>query len=275
MYETFFGFKEKPFSLLPDPGFLYLGKKHSTALSMLQYGLMNQAGFTVITGEIGAGKTTLIRRILNQAGQAVTVGLISNTHRAFGELLQWVTMAFGLEYKGMEKIELFDAFNNFLINEYAQGRTTVLIIDEAQNMDAQTLEELRMLSNINADKDQVIQLILVGQPQLRRTLMLPDLEQFVQRISVNYHLGLLEQEDTIEYIRHRLSVAGGDPDLFDEMAGKLVHYYSRGVPRLINTLCDTALVYAFGEEKGVVDAALIKEVMRDRRQGGLFGDAKR
>lgn len=208
MYEAFFGFKEKPFSLLPDPSFLYLGKRHSMALTMLQYGLMNQAGFTVIAGEIGCGKTTLIRHLLNNIDQDVTVGLISNTQREIGELLQWVLFAFNLEYRDKAKVELYETFVNFIIAEYSKNRRTVLIIDEAQNMASQTLEELRMLSNINADKHQVLQLILVGQPELRETLRRPELVQFAQRIAVDYYLNHLDLEETREYIYHRIKVAG-------------------------------------------------------------------
>ena len=170
MYEAFYGFNEKPFSLLPDPGFLFLSSKHLQALSMMEYGLMNQAGFTVITGEIGSGKTTLVRQLLKQLelDHTTTVGLVSNTHQSFGELLQWVLLAFKLEYRSKEKVELYETLANFIAREYNQGHRTVLIIDEAQNLGFEALEELRMLANINADKDQVLQLMLIGQPGLRR-----------------------------------------------------------------------------------------------------------
>ncbi|NNF16565.1 MAG: AAA family ATPase, partial [Gammaproteobacteria bacterium] len=171
MYEQFYKLDEKPFTLLPDPAFLYLGKKHQMALTMLQYGLANNSGFSVITGEIGSGKTTLIRRLLNEMDDDISVGLISNTHQSFGDLLQWVLMAFGLEHKGKEKVECYETFVNYVVEEYAGNKRTVLIIDEAQNLSIETLEELRMLSNINSDKNQVLQLILVGQPELRATLM--------------------------------------------------------------------------------------------------------
>ncbi len=270
MYEAHFGLEEKPFSLLPDPSFLYLGKKHATALTMLRYSLASNAGFCVITGEIGSGKTTLIRQLLNEIEQDVTVGLISNTHASFGELMQWVLMAFGLEYKGKEKVELHEDFANFMIAEYAAGRRTVLIIDEAQNLGAETLEELRMLSNINADKNQVLQLILVGQPELREILMLPTLKQFAQRVSVNYHLDPLNSQETVDYIHHRLKVAGGDASIIPDRTCSLIWYYSRGVPRVINTLCDTALVYAYAEEATSIGSDLVKDVVRDRRVGGIF-----
>lgn len=270
MYEAFFGFKEKPFSLLPDPSFLYLGKRHSMALTMLQYGLMNQAGFTVIAGEVGCGKTTLIRHLLNHVDQDISVGLISNTQREIGELLQWVLFAFNLDYRNKAKVELYETFVNFIIDEYAKNRRTVLIIDEAQNMSSQTLEELRMLSNINADKHQVLQLILVGQPELRDMLRRPELVQFAQRIAVDYYLNHLDGEETREYIYHRIKVAGGNDSLLSRDACDLVYKASSGVPRLINTVCDTAFVYALAEQKKTIDVELMKEVVREKFENTLL-----
>lgn len=271
MYEAFYGFREKPFSIIPDPGFLYFSPKHRMAFDLLEYGLMNQAGFNVITGEIGTGKTTLIRHLLGQMGPDVTVGLISNTHQSFGELLQWILFAFNLEYRGKEKVEMFHTFLDFLVQQYGQNKRAVLIVDEAQNMAAETLEELRMLSNVNADKDQVLQVILVGQAGLRDTLRRPDLEQFAQRIAVDYHLEALNQDETRTYIRHRINVAGvDDPELFEDAACEAVYQHSQGVPRLINLLCDTALVYGFAEQKTRVDAQIINDVAADKKKGGIF-----
>ena len=270
MYEAFYNLREKPFTLLPDPGFLYLSDKHRMALTLLEYGLMNQAGFTVISGDIGAGKTTLIRHLLNNMDREHTVGLISNTHRSFGELLQWILLAFNLEHKGMDKVEMYQRFVDFIIDEYAHNRRVVLIVDEAQNMEAETLEELRMLSNVNADKDQALQVVLVGQRELRDTLQRPDLVQFAQRISVDYHLKPLSDTETAGYIRHRMEVAGGDPDTFTEAACLAVHRYSNGVPRLINLLCDTALVYGYAEQKQWIDAQLVTDVAREKQEGGIF-----
>lgn len=271
MYEAFYGFREKPFSIIPDPSFLYFSPKHRMAFDLLEYGLMNQAGFNVITGEIGTGKTTLIRHLLSQMGPDVTVGLISNTHQSFGELLQWILFAFNLEYRGKEKVEMFHTFLDFLVQQYGQGKRAVLIVDEAQNMSAETLEELRMLSNVNADKDQVLQVILVGQAGLRDTLRRPDLEQFAQRIAVDYHLEALNQDETRTYIRHRIKFAGVDtPDLFDDAACDAVYEHSQGVPRLINLLCDTVLVYGFAEQKMVIDALLVHDAAADKKKGGIF-----
>lgn len=274
MYESAYGFRERPFSLLPDPAFLYLAKQHSNALAMLEYGLTCQAGFTVITGDVGCGKTTLIRHLLNCIERDVTVGLLSNTHRAIGELLQWVLLAFGLDYQQKGKIALYDTFFNFIIGEYAKNRRTVLIIDEAQNLGIDTLEELRMLSNINADKDQVLQLILVGQPELRHMLRSPELTQFAQRVSVDYYLSPFDPEQTKDYIAHRLSCAGGDPSLFEPEACALVHFYARGVPRLINTVCDTSLVYGYAERAERIGATIVRSVGQDKGDSILLANGR-
>ncbi len=237
---------------------------------MLNYGLRSEAGITVITGEVGSGKTTLIHHVLDRLDDDITVGLISNTHEAFGELLEWVLMAFGLDYKNKTKTELYQIFSEFLIEEYAQNKRTVLIIDEAQNFGADTLEELRMLSNINSGKHMVLQLILVGQPELLETMRKPELRQLAQRVSVDYHIRSLKLGDTIDYIKYRIEHAGGDPDIFIRSACAVIHYYSRGIPRLINTLCDFALVYAYADEIDQIGAKMVLEVVRDKQQGGIF-----
>ncbi len=271
MYEAFYGFKQRPFSLNPDPDFLYLSKKHRTALSLLEYSLLNQAAFSVITGEIGTGKTTLIRYLLHHMEGNFSVGLITNTHANFGELLQWALMAFGLEYREKGKVELYQLLYDYLIQEYAQNRQILLIIDEAQNLGSDALEELRMLSNINTDDNQLLQMMLVGQPGLRSLLKQPGLEQFAQRIAVDYHLEALDQKEVYEYIYHRIEVAGGEPlEIFDWDACGAIYLYSQGVPRLINLLLDTALVYGFAEQKKQVSAELIQQVVQDKQQGGIF-----
>jgi general secretion pathway protein A len=269
MYEKFYGFRGKPFSLLPDPEFLYPSKKHKMALTLLEYGLMNQASFSVITGDIGTGKTTLIRQLLNQMERDMVVGLITNTHPSFGELLQWILMAFNLECSSKDKVEMYKTFMDFLIKQYAANRRTILIIDEAQNMGPQALEELRMLSNVNSEKDQVLQVILAGQPGLRDNLRDPRLEQFAQRVAVDYNLEPLSLEETREYIRHRLNIAGGTPDTFDDEACEAVFRYSGGIPRLTNLLCDTALVYGYAEQTPRISARLVEDVARDKLQSKI------
>ncbi len=270
MYESFYGFREKPFALLPDCGFLYLSGKHRIALTLLEYGLMNQAGFTVISGDIGTGKTTLIRQLLNTLDADIRVGLISNTHQAFGDLMKWIALAFDLPHQGKNKVTLYQDFMDYIIEEYAGGRRTVLIIDEAQNMSTETLEELRMLSNVNADKDQVLQIILIGQRELRDKLQRPELIQFAQRIGVDYHLEPLNERETIDYIHHRCKTAGGSEELFPDEACEQVYRFTNGVPRLINLLCDTSLVYGYAEQRTKIDAELVTDVARDKQKGGFF-----
>jgi type II secretory pathway predicted ATPase ExeA len=270
MYERFYGLREKPFSLLPDPAYLYLSEKHQMAATLLEYAVTNQAGFSVITGEIGAGKTTLIRYLLDRLDRDTTVGLISNTHPSLGGLLRWVVLAFDLPGENHSLPDMYQRFVDYLIAQYAKGRRTVLIVDEAQNLAVETLEELRMLSNVNADKDQVLQTILVGQPGLRTTLRRPELAQFAQRIVVDFHLESLDPQETRAYIRHRLKVAGGNPEIFSDDACNAVHRYSRGSPRLINLICDMSLVYGFAEQSATVAESLVSDVVRDRQRLGCL-----
>lgn len=269
MYEEFYGFKEKPFALTPDPEYLFMSRQHEAALTMLEYGLTLDGGITVVTGDVGSGKTTLIRRALQVLDPQFTVGIITNTHSNIGELLKWVLFAFDLDYQSKDKAELYHIFIDFIIAEYAANRRTLLIIDEAQNMDIDTLEELRMLTNVNTDKDQILQLLLVGQPELAEKLKRPELRQFRQRISAGFHLTPLNFRDTCSYIRHRLEIAGGDTATFDDMACGAVHYQTKGVPRLINSLCDAALVYGFAEERRKIDIDTIFDVVEDKNRASL------
>ena len=270
MYEAFYGLREKPFALTPDPAFLYPTRQHLMALTMLEYGLVNHAGFCLVTGEVGSGKTTLIRHWLNQLDKNTVVGLISNTNRSFGKLLQWVCLAFGLKHQGKDDAALYETFVEFLVSQYGLGRRVTLIVDEAQNLDLAMLEELRVLSNINADKHLVLQTFLVGQPELRETLKQPALRQFAQRISIDYHLQALSVIETYHYVRHRLQFAGGAADLIRGDAIHAAHTAAGGIPRLINQLCDTALVYAFSDRLPCVEAETMHQVIADRRRGGLW-----
>lgn len=271
MYEAFYGLKEKPFSIQPDPDFLFMGRRHALAYTMLEYGVRNRAGFSVICGEIGCGKTTLIRHLLNSLGVDVTVGLVYNTHRDIADLLEWIMLAFGQPYEGMSAVARYDAFQRFLIAEYVAGRRTILIVDEAQNLNAPALESLRMLSNINADKDQLLQVILVGQPQLRDLLKLPELHQFAQRVAVDFFIPPLSEEEVSRYVAHRLHVAGRERPLFEPEAVARIAEVTRGVPRTINVLCDTTLVYGFASEASSIGLPLVEEVLADRQQYGVLG----
>lgn len=271
MYASYFGLQSLPFSLLPDADFLYLGPRHARALHMLEYGLETQAGFVVLTGDVGSGKTTLLRRYVRGAGAETRIGMISNPTGSIGSLLEWVILAFdlpGLE-KGVERAVLYHRFVDFLLDQYAQGHKTVLIIDEAQNLQANTLEELRMLSNVNNEKDMLLQIVLVGQPELRETLSHPSLRQFVQRISVHYQLGPLTALETARYIHHRLAIAGGNASLFDPATCAAIHFFTSGVPRLINLLCDQALAYSFADDADKPTPETVAAVVMDRAQAGL------
>ena len=264
MYEEHFGLKERPFALLPDPAYLYPSHSHDMALSLLRYSLLSEQGFVVITGPVGSGKTTIVNKLLDELGSDVSAGLINYAHTNFGDLPEWVCMSFGLDYKEKSPAELFDVFSRFLVDQYAARRKTVLIVDEAQNMGAEQLEQLRMLTNVNAKKEFLLNLILVGQPELRRILEAPNLRQLTQRISVAHHLEPFNRDETYDYVAYRVRVAGGSADLFSGQALRLIWKESRGVPRLINTLCDLSLVYAFGAKKSRVDGRVVSEVMADR-----------
>lgn len=271
MYEHYYGLREKPFSLSPDPDFMYFGRHHRRALMQLEFGLANQASFLLISGEVGSGKTTLIRYMLDRIDADHTVGVVSHTTRESGRLLQWVSAAFGLEVGALDDAALHAGIAAFLDRERRAGRQAVLVVDEAQNLGGQRLEELRVLSNLNVGKEPLLQTILVGQPELRRYMRSPRLRQFAQRIGAEYHIGTLSETESREYVRHRLQVAGSErTDLFDDEALALAHEASRGIPRLLNQLCDTALVYAYAEEALTIDGALMRDVITDRCEGGLF-----
>ncbi len=269
MYEQFYGLRDKPFSMLPDPEFLFLSKKHQSALTLLEYGLMNNVGFCVISGETGAGKTTLLRKLLGRIDDSYRVGMITNTHQSFGSLLDWVLSAFNLHDPDLTQVEMHQKLMDFLIAEYAQKRKVLLIVDEAQNMNAATLEELRMLSNVNSEKDQLMQVILAGQPALRETLKIPELMQFAQRIGVDFHLGDLDVTETCHYIQHRLKTAGAQKNIFTPAACARIYNYSGGVPRLINLLCDTVMVYGFADQQPVIDVDMIDEMVQERMQDSV------
>jgi general secretion pathway protein A len=261
MYERHFGFTSKPFALTPDPAFLYLSRQHAMAMTMLEYGLASQAAFSLLTGEIGSGKTTLIRCLLRGLGNQVAVGLISNTHGRFNSIHGWALSALGIAPTDDSDIAQYEALVDSFVREYGNGRRTLLILDEAQNLSVEVLEELRLLSNVNSEKDLVLQILLVGQPELRMKLARPELRQFAQRISVNFHLRPLDLTETHAYIRHRLTVAGGDEDLFLPDAVEFVYTRTNGIPRLVNHLCDFALVYAFAEHRKDIDAELVSQVV--------------
>lgn len=269
MYEAHYGLREKPFSILPDPDIIYWGQTHRLAFAMLEYGIMNNAGFTVITGEIGSGKTTLLRHLLRNLDHQMTVGLITSTPRGKIELLQWVMMALNQPFEASYPA-LFMRFQQFLHEQYSAGSRTVLIVDEAQNLGWESLEELRMLSNINADKDQYLQMILVGQPQLKDSLRSPQLIQFAQRVSSDFHIKPLNPKEVNEYIDYRLKAVGSRAQLFSEEACQIIAHASQGIPRTINILCDTALVYGYATSAESITGDLVKMVVENKSQYGVL-----
>jgi type II secretory pathway predicted ATPase ExeA len=269
MYEAFYGLREKPFSILPDPDLIYWGKNHRLAFAMLEFGVMNNAGFTVITGEIGSGKTTLLRYLLRKLDPRIAVGLISNAPRGTDGVLGWVMMSLNQPYEESYPA-LFKRFQRFLYNEHDKGRHVIIIVDEAQILGPEVLEELRTLSNINVDKRQFLQIILVGQPQLRDILRTPQLLQFAQRVSADFHLKPLNAGEVAEYIDYRLSAVGARTQLFSDEACEMIAEASRGIPRTINILCDTSLVYSFATGVEEVTADLVKAVIENKEQYGVL-----
>jgi general secretion pathway protein A len=269
MYEAYYGLREKPFSILPDPDLIYWGHNHRLAFAMLEFGVMNRAGFTVITGEIGSGKTTLLRHLLRNLDPKIAVGLISNTPQGHDRLLHWVMMSFNQPFEAPYPA-LFQRFQHFLYDEYVRGHRTILIVDEAQNLGLEALEELRMLSNINADKNQFLQIILVGQPQLKDMLRTPQLLQFAQRVSSDFHLKALNCGEVTKYIDHRLCAVGSRQQLFSDQACQIIADASLGIPRTINILCDTALVYGFAARAKAIDAELVNSVIENKTQFGVL-----
>ena len=272
MYESYYGLTEKPFSIQPDPEYLFLSKRHNLAYTMLEYSIQNHAGYTVICGDIGCGKTTLVHHLINNYKSELTVGLLYNTPPHVEDLMPWIMLAFELPYEGLSDIAMHQQFQNFLIKNFTSGKKAVLIIDEAQNLTVNALEALRMLSNISVYKHQLLQVILVGQPQLKLMLMRPELEQFNQRVSVEFFLTPLEAVEIKNYIQHRTKVAGRKGDLFTEAAYKRIAEVSKGIPRKINILCDLALVYGFSSEVKKIDVDLINEVIKDKEQYGVFSN---
>ncbi len=264
LYVDFFGFSERPFTLVPDPSFLFWSPQHKRAYSILEFGIMSGAPITLITGEVGAGKTTLLQALLKTIQEDVTVGLISNAQGGRGELLQWILNSLGVSFDhGASYVEIFQILQDFLLAEYAAGRRVILIIDEAQNLSREGLEELRMLTNVNSNKDVLIQLVLVGQPELREIVQGPSMRQLTQRIVASFHLGPMTAEIVPGYIRHRLRTAGGLGDEFTKGACARIYEATGGVPRLVNQLCEFALLYAWSAESRTIDKETIENILDD------------
>lgn len=257
MYENYFGFSQKPFSITPNPEFLYLSRNHKEVFAHLLYGIQNHSGFIEVTGEVGTGKTTVLRTLLNQLGeQGYRLALIFNPSLSAVELLQSINREFGLPAVSASRSELQAILNAFLLGENRAGHTVVLVIDEAQNLAAEVLEEIRLLSNLETETDKLIQIVLVGQPELAGLLDQPNLRQLNQRITVRYTLQPMSEPDSGDYIQHRLRIAGhSDGRLFTPAARKRIYTFSRGYPRLINILCDRALLVGYARDRQLIDSA--------------------
>tara|TARA_R110002096_G_scaffold46751_1_gene125108 strand:+ start:1888 stop:3129 length:1242 start_codon:yes stop_codon:yes gene_type:complete len=254
-YTEHFKLTEQPFRLTPDPDFLYWSKQHARAKAYMESTIWLADGFVVITGEIGSGKTTLLQSFLGELDDDVIYAVVSQTQLTPTEFLQAVLTEFGFKPFNKRKVELLDMLNMFLIEQYSNGKKVVLIIDEAQNLSKKVLEEVRMISGIETHKEKVLRIILAGQPELKDTLDSASLKQLVQRVRLRFHIGPLDRREMREYIERRLSVAGrSENDLFDDSSFDVIYRFSGGVPRLINTLCDTALLCAFAEEKHTIEA---------------------
>ena len=273
MYESFFGLEEKPFNLLPDPDYLYMSSGHENIFSHLEYAISENKGFVVITGEVGSGKTTLINYLISKLLTGVEVGLINNTYIAPNQVIKSICREFEMSTEGLDKDEMLNRFYDFLIEKYSIKKRVILIFDEAQNLSIKTLEEIRMLSNLEAEKHHLIQIILSGQPELKIKLRDNRLKQFVQRITVYCHLSGLSRPEVEKYIKFRLAVAKAkDTDLFVDGAIGLISAYSKGIPRIINLVCDAALVYGYADNKKKIDKKIIEEVIRERTGGEIFSN---
>ena len=253
MYAEHFGLNDYPFRITPDTDYLYMSTAHARAKSYMEYAIFNREGFVVITGEIGSGKTTLIKKLLTELDDNVIVAKIFQTQLDEVEILQAILVEFGLNPFTAKKVELLNMLNQFLVDSYLSGKQVLLIIDDAQNLSKRVLEEITMLSGVETQKEKILHVILVGQPELNHKLEAPDMEQLLQRVSLRYHVRPLTEDETKSYIQHRLKIAGIDTQLFINDIYPKIYEYTGGIPRLVNTLCDTALTCAFADNQKVVN----------------------
>lgn len=265
MYTNHFGLDEPPFSITPDPRYLYFGERHTEALAHLLYGVSEDGGFVMLTGEVGTGKTTLLRRLLKRLPEDLDAALVLNPRQTVPEFLTTVCEELAIDTAGADGSikALVDRLNRYLLDAHARGRRTVIVMDEAQDLDREVLEQVRLLTNLETEREKLLKMVLVGQPELRELIARSDLRQLRQRITARYHLQPLTVDETASYVRHRLAVAGGEYDLFTPGALRRVHRRAQGIPRLINVICDRALLGAFAQERESVDEALVDQAWQE------------
>lgn len=270
MYLPFFALKQKPFSITSSPSFLFLSQRHKEALSYLTYGINERVGFIEITGEVGTGKTTICRTLLNQFDDKTKTAFVFNSDLSSLQLMQTIVEDLGIQTDKKNKGGLFSELNRFLIEQLGLGNNVVLIIDEAQNLSNQLLEQIRMLSNLETESEKLLQIVLVGQPELREKLRAPSLRQLRQRIAVRYHIEALNKNEVPLYIGHRLKIAGanGSAPIFDEAAINEITQYSKGIPRVINIVCDKAMLTGFVMDKRHISGEIIRQAIQEI-EGGL------
>jgi general secretion pathway protein A len=264
VYLEFYGLKEPPFTITPNPRFLFYSPKHREAFNHLLYGIRERKGFVQITGEVGAGKTTICRALLEQLGNNFSTALILNPILDADQLMRTIGTEFGLHVKGLDRLETLSEINRFLLAEAERGRDAVLIIDEAQNLNNDLLEQVRLLSNLETDDRKLLQIVLMGQPELRDRLNDPGLRQLRQRITIRYHLRPLNRAEVGQYVQHRLSVSGASQGPhFTAPALWRVYRYAKGIPRLINALCDKCLLAGYVQQRSYIDFGLVGNAIRE------------
>lgn len=264
MYLEFFGFSEKPFSITPDSHFIFLGKQHEIALSSITFNINERMGFSLLTGEVGAGKTTLARGLLDRLDDSISTALIINPLLSVPELFKAITKDFGLSVRSNSPQKMIETLNVFLLKLADNGKNALVVIDEAQDLSSEALEAVRLLTNLETEKHKLLQILLVGQPELLKRLARHDMRQLEQRITVRFHLEPLDFSEMMRYVNHRICIAGGGGKVFFEpKAYQLIHKETKGYPRLINILCDRSLMAGFVRESTVIDAEMVTAAISD------------
>lgn len=269
MYLDFFNLSRKPFSIHAATDHIYLGENHGVAAASLEYGILENPGFIVMSGEIGTGKTTLVRHVLNQVGGQTVVAEVNCLPSSRSNLIEQLCAAFGVSSRDVGLPDFVNHLSGYIDEQSKRGKSLILFLDDAQNLSADDLEAIRLIVNFNDEIDKLITVLFVGQTQLRRTIRKADLAQFRQRISVHYHLDALTRDETGDYIRFRLDACGGDANIISPDAVTLIHQHADGLPRVINAIADLCLVYAFSRQQAMVDSDTVSAVVRDRNRGGI------